>query len=120
MKKLILLPLLATLAVPAFADSTKTTTTRTYEESVPMMQDSDMIEAEEESFDDSTLDQESLDQERMEDQDQWEEQEMLEEQEMMEERSEYEAEEAIDYDDRTRTDRARKAMDTSSDASDDE
>jgi hypothetical protein len=113
MKKLIVLPLLATLAIPAFAGTIKTTTTRTYEESIPLMKDSEMIEAEEESFDDGPLDQESLDQERMEDQDHWEEQEM------MEDRSQFEAEEAIDYEDRTRTDRARKALDTSSDASDD-
>lgn len=119
MKKLIALPLVAMLAVPAIAGTTKTTTTRTYDETTtsPVMgsdmnSDAEMIEAEEESFNDS-LDSDRLEQERME--------------ERMEERNqnssimtESDDEDVIDYSDRTRTNRERKALNTGSHASDDE
>jgi hypothetical protein len=98
MKKFILLPILALLAVPAFANTTETTT-RTYESSTvapSMSDDSEMIEAQEEAnYEDENLDSEDVEQERMEDND------------------------SIDYSDRTRTNRERKAINTGSDASDD-
>lgn len=118
MKKFFIFSLAALLVVPAFAGSTKTTTTSTYEEtsSSPVMNSdtdmgtgasSEMIEAEEY---DQPLSTDEVDATRMD------------EQEKMEERSStiIESEDAIDYDDRTRTNRERKALNTGSHASDDE
>lgn len=115
MKKFFLLPLAVFLVLPVFANTTRTTTTRTYDSSIhsPLMgteRDSEMIEGEEE-FHDSNLNQRDLEQQRMEDQ--WHN-DIIEE-ERMEER-----EEPINYNDRTRTDRERKALNTSSNASDDQ
>ena len=117
MKKFIVLPMIALLAIPAFAGTTKTTTTRTYDSTTtapltaPVMdsqRDAEMIEAEEESYTDS-LDQDAIEQERMEER-------MVDEQEMEEQSSD---EDVIDYSDRTRTNRERKALNTGSHASDD-
>lgn len=108
MKKLLVLPVIALFALPALANTT-TTTTRSYdteEVSSPSM-NSDMIEAEEESYEDSTLDSEDVNQERMEDRNQ-------------NSSITTESEEAIDYGDRTRTNRERKALNTGGDASDDQ
>jgi len=118
MKKLLFFTLTTFLAFPVFANSSKTTTTRTYDSTTtsPIMgteRDSEMLESQEE-FEDSNLNQRDLDQQRMEDQ--WHNDQI--EQERMEERIETEG--AIDYNDRTRTDRERKALNTSSDASDDQ
>jgi uncharacterized protein YycO len=118
MKKLLIFPLTAFLALPVFAGTSKTTTTRSYDSTTtsPIMgteRDSEMIESQEE-FDDSNLNQRDIDQQRMEDQ--WHNDRI--EQERMEES--LESEESIDYNDRTRTNRERKALNTSSDASDDQ
>jgi hypothetical protein len=64
---------------------------------------SEMIEAEEESYDE-TLDQDAIEQERMED---WSS------------NSSVSDEDVINYSDRTRTNRERKALNTGSHASDD-
>lgn len=108
MKKFITFSLFTMLIVPAMAGTTRTTTTRSYEStsSSPVMgtdmemnseldSDADMIEAQE--------DYEGFD-----------------EQERMEDTSTMETEDRIDYQDRTRTDRERKALNTGSDASDDQ
>lgn len=131
MKSFIALPLIALLAFPAIAGSTKKTTTRTYESTTSGQEatsgqitspvnpryDSEMIEAEEEAYD-SSLDQEAVEQQRME------EDKRLHEQ-RMEERNqntsiESDDEDLIDYKDRTRTNRERKALNTGGDASDDQ
>lgn len=109
MKKLLCLSVVALMALPALAGSaSKTTTTTTYEEtsSTPaaMSSESDMIEAQEDY--DEPLSIEEADETRME------------EPEKMEE-TVIESEEAIDYSDRTRTNRERKALNTGSNASDD-
>lgn len=113
MKKFIAIALIAGFAIPVIAGTTRTTTTRTYDStsSSPVMgsdmnSDAEMIEAEEENFDNS-LDSDALEQERME--------------ERMEsrDRSEMENKDVIDYSDRTRTNRERKALNTGGDASDD-
>lgn len=121
MKALLTFIIFGAMVLPAFAGSTRTTTTTSsYEEtaSEPVMNSdmdmdsgasSDMIQAEE--YDDS-LSTDEVDQAR------WDEQ-------RMEERNQnssniIESEEAVDYTDRTRTNRARKALNTGSDASDDE
>lgn len=120
MKNFIVLPLIALLAIPAFAGSTKTTTTRTYDSTMtapataPVMdmdseRNAEMIEAEEDSYTDS-LDHDAIEQERMEER-------MIEEQKM--EESAVTDEDVIDYSDRTRTNRARKALNTGGNASDD-
>lgn len=115
MKTLLAFMLMCVFAVPALADSTRTTTTSTYEESSsepasePVM-DSEMIEAEE--YDDS-LSTEEVDQAR------WDEQQRMQEMEQDNSTVIEEEEAAVDYTDRTRTDRARKALNTGSDASDD-
>ncbi len=122
MKKFMTISLIALLAFPALATTTRTTTTSTYEESTPVMEtdmesNSEMIEAQEaddyNDLEDNSLTTEEANQTR------------LEEQQRMEERNQnsstiIESEDAIDYSDRTRTDRARKALNTGSDASDDE
>lgn len=107
MKTLIALPLLALIAAPVYSNSS-TTTTRSYESSVGS--DADMIEAEE--YDESISDENGR--------------EIIEvEEERMEERSyddsgyDSDSRDDIDYTDRTRTNRERKAINTSSDASDD-
>jgi biopolymer transport protein ExbB/TolQ len=107
MKKLLVLPAICLLCLPAFANTSTTTTTYESEEmrSSPSM-NADMIEAEEEGYEDSTLDSEDVEQERME--------------ERNSSASDSETEEAIDYSDRTRTNRERKALNTGSDASDDQ
>lgn len=122
MKKLITVPLLALLAIPAFADTTKTSTTKSYQEETvisPAASDvssqDEMIEAEEYEAEEyaEPMSSEEVDEMRKD------------EQEKMEERNQngstvIESEEAIDYRDRTRTDRERKALNTGSDASDDQ
>lgn len=113
MKKFIVLPMIALMAIPAFADTTRTTTTRSYDSTVsePVMG----VQAEEERFyDDEALTTDELEQERMEErresmdrQDRWERNRRL-------------SSDGIDYTDRTRTNRERKAINTGSDASDDQ
>ena len=108
MKKIITFSLFSMLILPAMAGTTRTTTTRSYEStsSSPVMgtdmemnseldSDADMIEAQEDY-------------------------EAFDEQERMEDTSTMETEDRIDYQDRTRTDRERKALNTGSDASDDQ
>lgn len=120
MKKFFAFSLTALLALPAFAGTTRTTTTRSYDKTTtsPVMgtdmemnseleSDAEMMESQEE-YDDT------LEQERMEDED------IMNEEERMEESSSFESEDMIDYKDRTRTDRERKALNTGSDASDDQ
>src|SRR5665648_237491 len=103
MKKLLAIPLIAFFALPAFAGSNSASTTTTYDDpsvSAPMMgtdENSDMLEAQEEGFD----------QQRMEDA-QWED-DTWEEQRMEDMSSEFD-EDYINYQDRTRTDRARDAL----------
>jgi hypothetical protein len=110
MKKFIVLPMLALLAIPAMANSTRTTTTRTYDSSTSapaVNSDAGMIESEEEGYsDDTMLDSEDVNQQRMEES-------------RVENRDAVDEEEAIDYSDRTRTNRERKALNTGGDASDD-
>lgn len=111
MKTILTLMIFAVFALPAFAETTRTTTTSTFEEtaSEPVME-SEMKEAEEY---DNTLSTEEVDKAR------WDEQQRMEEMNQ-EDSSMVEEEEApIDYEDRTRTDRARRALNTGSDASDD-
>jgi len=113
MKKLIILPVIALMAIPAFAGSTQTTTTRTYDSSIdsPAMG----VQSEEERvYDNDALTVDELEQERMEERrdnadrmDRWE-------------RSNRVSADGIDYTDRTRTNRERKALNTGSDASDDQ
>lgn len=108
MKKLIVLPVLALLALPVMAGSTTTTTTESYEETTtPMLDNSDMIEAEEydESMDPTPVEQPVIEEERMEDSSAF--------------TSEEASSDMVDYSDRTRTNRERHALDTSGDASDD-
>lgn len=109
MKKFIALSLIAIAAIPAFANTTTTTTTsESYESSsTPMMNsgstldNSEMIEAEE--YDDSLTAPSS--------------EAGVVEEERMEETSE--SDDMVDYNDRTRTNRARHAINTGGDASDD-
>jgi hypothetical protein len=120
MRKLFVFSLAALVAVPALAGGTKTTTTRTYEETsvspvmgTEMGSDAEMIEAEEAESYDQPLTPTEVDETRMK------------EQQEMEERNNnsstiIESEEAIDYSDRTRTNRERKALNTGGDASDDQ
>jgi HKD family nuclease len=117
MKTISVFLITALLVVPAYGGTTKTTTTSTYEESATapvtgsdVSSDSQMIEAEEYE---QPLDTDEVDVTRQE------------EQEKMEERNQnsstiIESEDAIDYSDRTRTNRERKALNTGSDASDDQ
>jgi hypothetical protein len=121
MKRLVALPLIAFLAIPAFATTT-TTTTRSYEATTtaPVMgtdSKAEMMEAEEESFSSKELEQESMEQQRMEES--WED-DSWEEQRMEDTSGDMESEGSVDYNDRTRTDRARKALNTGSNASDDQ
>lgn len=92
MKKLFFFSLVAMMALPAFADTTMTTTEETF-------QDPTVIEAEE--YDRSLIDEDS---------------ETVEAEEM---EAVDEKEDEIDYSDRTRTNRERKALHTGSHASDD-
>lgn len=105
MKNFIAILLLGVFAFQAFAATTRTTTTSTFEESAsePVL-NSDKMEAEE--YDNSLSTKEVEDA-------RWDEQQRM--QEMNQEKEEA----AINYSDRTRTDRARKAINTGSDASDD-
>ena len=107
MKKFFIFSMVALMALPAFSGTTKTTTS-TYEET--SSSPSEMIEAEEY---DEPMSIEEADQTRMD------------EQQKMEERNQnsstvIESEDAVDYSDRTRTNRERKALNTGSHASDDE
>jgi hypothetical protein len=86
MKKFLFLPMVALLALPVLADTRNSNL------------DTEVIEYEEEGYDDSTLDSEDLRQERMEEK----------------------PADMIDYTDRTRTNRERKALNTGGDASDDQ
>lgn len=119
MKKFMMLPVLALLSIVANAGTTKTTTTKSYSsETAPMTesQRSDtqvpdsIIEAEEY---DRPLSPDSVDQTK------WEEKQEMEERNQKSS-SVLESEDAIDYKDRTRTDRERKALNTGGDASDDQ
>jgi len=107
MKKIFTLTVIGLLTIPAFAQSTTTTTTTTDaydEEVVSPSSNANMIQAEEEEgYDDSTLDSEDVEQERME-----------------ERNSKIKETDSVDYNDRTRTNRERKAINTGSDASDDQ
>ncbi len=122
MKKFIVFSMMVFLALPVMGGSTKTTTSRSYDSTTtapligPVMdseRNSEMIEAEEESYGE-TLDQDAVEQERMEER-------MNEEQKMEESSSDSSVsdEDVIDYSDRTRTNRERKALNTGSNASDD-
>ncbi len=115
MKKLIILPVIALMAIPAFAGSTQTTTTRTYDSSSSIDSPAMGMQSEEERvYDNDALTVDELEQERMEERraedarmDKWE-------------RSRRVSSDGIDYTDRTRTNRERKALNTGSDASDDQ
>lgn len=103
MKKLFAVPLVALLSLPVFAGGNW----QAEEERM----ESDMIEAEQ--YDDTFLTDEEVEENR------------LEQEQRMEERDQnastiIESDEMIDYRDRTRTDRARDALNTGSDASDDQ
>lgn len=112
----------ASLVTGAFAQTTETTTTRTYDSTVTRPLDSGAsatpIPSSEPMMDQSTIYDEdtALDQQRME--------ERMEERQnnssTIIESGDDNTTDAIDYSDRTRTNRERKAIDTSSDASDDE
>lgn len=104
MKKIFAMTVIGLLTLPAIAQSTTTTTTTDYynEEVSSPSTNADMIQAEEEGYEDSTLDSEDVQQERME-----------------EKKSKTLDTDSIDYNDRTRTNRERKAINTGSDASDD-
>lgn len=102
MKQILMLTILALIASPAFSGSTHTTTTRSYD--TPIMGTDLEFENEEEMMEAQEDYDEMLEQERMEEL----------------ERSSYETEDMIDYSDRTRTNRERKAINTGSDASDDQ
>ena len=109
MKKFFIFSLTALMALPVLAATTKTTTTSTYEESSSAPASSEMIEAEEY---DEPLSIDEVDETRRD------------EQQKMEERNQnsstiIESEDAVDYSDRTRTNRERKALNTGSHASDD-
>ncbi len=119
MKKLFVISFAGLLALPALA-STRTTTTRTYEASsaspvmgTQMGEDAEMLEAEEAESYSQPLTSSEIDENRR-----------LQQQEMEERNNNsstiIESEEAIDYKDRTRTDRERKALNTGNDASDDQ
>jgi hypothetical protein len=123
MKKFIILPMIALLAIPAFAaDSTQTTTTKTYDSSTttPMsdtsVQSPDMgIQSEEErSYDSDALTSDELEQERMEERRDYDQR--MDEMDSNKRMSS----DGIDYTDRTRTNRERKALNTGSNASDDQ
>ena len=115
MKKLIILPVIAMMAIPAFAGSTATTTTRTYDSNSSISSPSMGMQAEDERiYDNNALTVDELEQERMEERrdqdarmDRWE-------------RSRRVSSDGIDYTDRTRTNRERKALNTGSNASDDQ
>lgn len=114
MKKLIILPIIALMAIPAFAGSTQTTTTRTYDSSTIDSPAMGMQSEEERVYDNDALTVDELEQERMEERrdmsnrnDQWERRNRV-------------SSDGIDYSDRTRTNRERKALNTGSDASDDQ
>lgn len=114
MKKLFILPVIAMMAIPAFA-GTQTTTTRTYDSSSSISNPGMGMQSEEERvYDNDALTVDELEQERMEDrrdmsdrQDRWEKDRRV-------------SADGIDYTDRTRTNRERKALNTGSDASDDQ
>lgn len=112
MKKLMALPVIALFAISAFA-GTSTTTTRTYDST---MSSPDMgIQSEEERvYDSDALTVDELEQERME-----ERRSSMDQSDRME-RDRRLSPDGIDYYDRTRTNRERKALNTSSDASDDQ
>lgn len=95
MKKFFAVPLIALLSLPVFAGGNW----QAEEERM----ESDMIEAEQ--YDDTFLTDEEVEENR------------LEQEQRMEER---ESDEMIDYRERTRSDRARDALNTGSDASDDQ
>jgi hypothetical protein len=115
MKKFLVVPVIALLAIPAFATSTKTSTTKSYDSAIiipvethePVM-GSDMQSEEERHFEQQNLGTDTVEQEKME--------------ERMEDNSRYStiSEGEVDYWDRTRTNRARKALNTGGDASDDQ
>lgn len=110
MKKLLVLPAIALFAIPVFAGST-TTTTRTYDSSInPGMG----MQSEERVYDGDALTVDELEQERME-----ERRHHMDSAERMEHDRRL-SPDGIDYYDRTRTNRERKALNTSSDASDDQ
>lgn len=110
-KSIILLALL--VSVPVFSATTKTTTTNVYEETATSpATNPDMIEAQEyDGYEEDMNEEMNQDMNRNHTQ------------ERMEERSEtttVEKSDAIDYSDRTRTNRERKALNTGSHASDDQ
>ncbi len=119
MKKLLFLTLSGLIALPLVAGTTTTKTSSSVDETreaAPIMgtdlemnselsRDDEMIEAQEEDYF-NDMEQENMEQERMEDN-------------YYSEGSEVE-EDMIDYRDRTRTNRERKAINTGSDASDDQ
>lgn len=120
MKKFIVLPVIALMAIPAFA-GTHTTTTRTYDSTAPVyesnMESSPVmgVQSEEERiYDNDALTSDELEQERME-----ERRDRIERADRME-RQRNVSSDGIDYTDRTRTNRERKALNTGSNASDDQ
>lgn len=106
-KSIVLLALL--VSVPVFSATTKTTTTNVYEETATTpATNPDMIEAQEYDGYDEEINSDMNKNQK---------------QERMEQRSEtttVEKSDAIDYSDRTRTNRERKALNTGSHASDDQ
>ena len=110
MQKVMSLTIALTLSAAAFGGANTTTETMTTEErysaqamNTEIGQDSEMLEAEEY---DQSLDADEVNEERME--------------ERVKDDSFIKSEDEIDYRDRTRTNRERKAINTGSDASDDQ
>lgn len=104
MKKLFMLPLALFLTVPAFAQS------RTYDSNVPVIEEEEYIEVDEDLGD--RMERDRLEQERME---------AREEARLDRSMEDHRSYDGIDYTapDRNRTNRERRALNTSGDASDD-
>lgn len=104
MKILLTMPIVVMISLPIFAQ------TRTYDSDVPILED-EYIEVEDVTPNyDENLEMESLEQQRMEE---------LEAQRFEQESMDELSDNGIDYSDRTRTNRERRAINTSGDASDD-
>ncbi len=119
MKKFLALPVIALIAIPAFAGTTRTTTTRSYDSTTEPVYDRPVMgtglqSEEERAFNDDSLTVDELEQERME-----ERREHMDRMDRMD-RERRLSRDGVDYTDRTRTNRERKALNTGSDASDDQ
>lgn len=106
MKKLLIASLASLLVIPAFADSTTTTTTYESETISPVQ--------EEEEYVDQPLPPDTVDQTREE------KRQEMEDRDYNSSSIIESDDKAIDYTDRTRTNRERHAINTGSDASDDQ